>query len=119
MRNREKTRPVKEFMLREIKRRLMALVPPAIFLAITWYFAWGALHGARGLEAQAAERAQLAKAQQDFAAVDAARAQWETRVAALGDKSIAPDMLDAEARQVLNLSDPADLVVKLPPQPAK
>ncbi len=72
------------------------MVPPAIFLAITWYFGFNALHGARGLEAQAIERAQLVKAQQNFAVVDAARAQWETRV-----------------------SDPADLVVKLGAQPAK
>jgi cell division protein FtsB len=106
-------------LLRELKRRLIAMVPPVIFLAITWYFGWNALHGARGLEAQATERVQLAKAQQDFAAVDATRAHWETRVAALGGPSIAPDMLDEEARKVLNLSDPADLVVKLPSQPAK
>jgi cell division protein FtsB len=106
-------------LLREIKRRLIAMVPPAIFLAITWYFGFNALHGARGLEAQAIERAQLVKAQQNFAVVDAARAQWETRVAALGGPRIEPDMLDEEARQVLNLSDPADLVVKLGAQPAK
>lgn len=106
-------------MLREIKRRLIVMVPPVIFLAITWYFGWNALHGARGLEAQATERAQLAKAQQDFASVDATRAKWETRVASLGGPSIAPDMLDEEARKVLNLSDPADLVVKLPSQPSK
>lgn len=95
------------------------MIPPVIFLAITWYFAFNALHGARGLEAQAKERAQLAKAQQDFITVDATRAQWETRVAALGGPSIAPDMLDEEARKVLNLSDPADLVVKLPGNAAK
>jgi cell division protein FtsB len=101
-------------LLREIKRRLIAMVPPLIFLAITWYFGWNALHGARGLEAQAQERRQLAQAQQNFAVVDASRAQWETRVAALGGPAIAPDMLDEAARKVLNLADPADLVVKLP-----
>jgi cell division protein FtsB len=90
-----------------------------IFLAITWYFGWNALHGTRGLEAQSAERSQLTRAQEDFATVDATRATWETRVTALGGPSIAPDMLDEEARKVLNLSDPSDLVVKLSPQQTK
>jgi cell division protein FtsB len=40
-------------------------------------------------------------------------------VTALGGPSIAPDMLDEEARKVLNLSDPSDLVVKLSPQQTK
>ncbi len=95
------------------------MVPPVIFLAITWYFGWNAVHGARGLEAQANERAELARAQQNFTAVDMLRAQWEVRVADLGGASIAPDMLDEQARQVLNLAEPSDLVVKLPPAAGK
>ncbi len=101
-------------MLRELKRRLLAMLPPAIFLAITGYFAWNAVHGSRGLEAQAIERQKLAQEQQDFAAIDAQRAQWETRIADLGGPQIAPDMLDEQARKVLNLAAPADLVVELP-----
>ncbi len=106
-------------MLRELKRRLLAMVPPLIFLAITGYFAWNAVHGARGLEAQQNERRQLAQAQQNFSAVDALRAQWETRIADLGGPAIAPDMLDQQARKVLNLADPADLVVDIPTAPAQ
>jgi len=106
-------------LFRELKRRCVACLPPAIFLAITGYFAWNAVHGARGLEAQAAERTQLAQAQLQFAVVDAARAQWEAKIAALGSQSIDPDMLDQEARQVLSLAGPADLVVNLPVRMAK
>ncbi len=106
-------------MLRELKRRLVAMVPPVIFLAITGYFAWNSVHGARGLEAQQSERRQLAQAQQNFSAVDALRAQWETRIADLGGPAIAPDMLDQQARKVLNLADPADLVVDIPIAPAQ
>jgi cell division protein FtsB len=102
-----------------LKRRSIAMMTPLIFLAITWYFGWNAVHGARGLQAQATERAELARANQNFAAVDVQRAQWETRVADLGGPSIAPDMLDEEARQVLNLADPADIVVRLPQTTAK
>ncbi len=106
-------------MFRELKRRCVACLPPAIFLAITGYFAWNAVHGARGLEAQAAERTELAHAKLQFATVDAARQQWETKIAALGNQSIDPDMLDAELRQILSLAGPADLVVNLPGQGAK
>lgn len=91
------------------------MLPPAIFILITGYFAWNAVHGARGLEAQAVERAQLIKASQYLAVEDGLRDQWEAKTAALSDRSIASDMLDQQARLVLNLADPADLVLQLSP----
>jgi cell division protein FtsB len=106
-------------LLRAIKRRLAAMAPPAIFLAITYYFAWNAIHGKSGLEAQAVQRAELAQAKQQFATADAARSQWETRIADLSGQSIDGDMLDAQARQVLNLADPGDLVIELAPTARK
>jgi cell division protein FtsB len=102
-----------------LKNRLRAIIPPVIFLGITWYFAWNAMHGARGLEAQRVQIAELAQAQTAFTAIDAQRALWETKIATLNGQSVARDMLDNEARLVLNLADPADLVVQLPSgQPA-
>jgi cell division protein FtsB len=102
-----------------LKLRLRAAIPPCLFLGITCYFAWNAVHGARGLQAQAAERQELARATQQLAAVELTRIEWETKTADLGGQSIAGDMLDAELRDVLNLADPADIVVKLPPNPGK
>jgi cell division protein FtsB len=93
------------------------MIPPVIFLVITWYFAWNALHGSRGLEAQRLEQAELSQARQQFTVVDAERSLWEAKIATLNGQSIASDMLDNEARVVLNLADPAELVVKLPKQP--
>jgi cell division protein FtsB len=98
-----------------IKNRLRSLVAPAIFLGITWYFCWNAMHGTRGMDAQRVQVAELAQAQANFAAIDAVRNQWETKVADLNSQSIAPDMLDEQSRAVSNLADPADLEVKLPP----
>ena len=100
-------------MLRSVKTRIRAVAPPAIFLAITYYFGWNAIHGKSGLESQVAQRAELAQAQQSFAKADSDRLRWETRIADLSGQSIAPDMLDAQARQVLNLADPNDLVIDL------
>jgi cell division protein FtsB len=104
-------------LIRLFKNRLRALLPPAIFLAITAYFAWNAVHGKSGLEAQQIQRAELGRAAQAFATVDAARSQWETRIAALNGRSISRDMLDDQARLVLNMAAANDLVVKLPSVP--
>ena len=100
-------------MLRLVKNCLRAALPPTMFLLITCYFGWNAIHGARGLKAQQMQRVELAQAQAAFTAIDAGRINWETRIAALSNQSIGPDMLDDQARQVLNLADPADLVVQL------
>jgi len=106
-------------LLRFLKNRLRMALPPAIFLAITFYFGWNAVHGHSGLEAQATQRVALAQAQAEFAQVDAQRAQWETRIADLSAQSIGPDMLDDQARQVLNLAEPGDIVVQLSPARAR
>jgi cell division protein FtsB len=90
------------------------MVPPVLFLGITWYFGFNAMHGTRGLEAQHLQEAELAQARIEFAAVDSQRSQWETRIATLNGQSIAGDMLDNEARVVLNLANPADLIVEIP-----
>lgn len=100
-------------MLRGLKLKLFAMAPPAVFLCLTGYFAWNAVHGNNGLQAQLKQRAALASAQQSYKETDAQRAVWEAKVNALSDKSIAPDMLDAQARTVLNLANQRDIVVNL------
>ena len=107
-------------LLRSIKYRLRAIAPSVLFLVITAYFGWNVVHGTSGLQAQAVQRAQLAQAQQSLAAVNAQLTQWQTRVQDLSGPSIAGDMLDGQARAVLNLANPNDLVVELPQnKPAK
>ena len=94
------------------------MIPPLIFLGITWYFGWNAVHGTRGMEAQRVQNIKLAEARAAFTSIDAERNLWEARIATLNGQAVARDMLDDEARLVLNLADPADLVVELPaPQP--
>lgn len=102
-------------MLRALKYRLRGLVIPAVFLSLTYYFGWNAVHGQNGLKAQAQEHAQLQIEQQQADEIGQRLALWKTRVAALSSRSIEPDMLNAEAREVLNLADPNDLVVELTP----
>lgn len=103
-------------MLRAIKYRLRGLVAPALFLALTYYFGWNAVHGKSGLESQAQQQQQLQAAQAQENAAHQNLLMWQTKVADLSGQSIQPDMLDEEARAVLNLANPNDLVIDLRPE---
>ncbi len=103
-------------MLRAIRNRLRAIAPPVVFLAITYYFGWNAVHGKSGLEAQALQQQQLQQAVARNQEVAAERASWQTKIADLNGQSIQPDMLDEQARQVLNLANPQDMVIELAPR---
>lgn len=103
------------YVFRALKYRLRGLVIPAIFLSLTYYFGWNAVHGQNGLKAQEQEQAQLQLEQQQSDKINQQLTLWKTRVAALSSRSIEPDMLNEEAREVLNLADPNDLVVELTP----
>ncbi len=100
-------------MRRALKKHLAALAPPVLFLAISGYFLWNAVHGQGGLIDQQRDAALLAQAQQKYAVIDTQRLEWETRIGDLSGKSVTQDTLDGQARRVLNLADPADLVVDL------
>lgn len=101
-------------LLRAIKNRLRSFAAPAIFLALTYYFGWNAVHGKSGLEAQTDQRIQLQAAQKQALETHQRLVMWQTKVADLSGQAIEPDMLDDQARQVLNLADPNDLAVDLP-----
>ena len=100
-------------MQRFIKYRLRAFIAPVIFMGITYYFGWNAVHGKSGLEAQQVQKAKLAQATARYQAVHAERQAWQTKIADLSGQSIHPDMLDEQAREVLNLADPGDIVIDL------
>jgi cell division protein FtsB len=96
---------------REIRRRVKLAVPPFIFLLLVAYFVWSATQGDRGLRAYAGRLEDLKAAQADLARADTDLANWERRVAGLRANRLDPDALDERARAMLNLSEPADVVV--------
>ena len=101
---------------RELKRRVRIMVAPAIFLAITSYFAWNATQGDRGLVAYAQRQELLRQVIVDQTAAKVERDGWEVRVAGLRARHLDPDTLDERARAMLNLAEPKDVIVKLGPQ---
>ena len=101
---------------REIKRRIYAAVAPTIFLALIAYFAWNAGQGDRGLRSYATREELLKAMQADLAKAEAERDGWERRVAGLRSNHLDRDTLDERARAMLNLADPADIVVPYGPK---
>jgi cell division protein FtsB len=102
-------------LLQSLKRQLRGAIPPAIFLALAGYFAWNASRGDLGLHAYARREQDLQSAQATLAQTDAERAAWERRVRALRPGWLDADLLDEQARMMLNLAEPDDIVVPYGP----
>jgi cell division protein FtsB len=98
-----------------VKRRIRAVIVPLLLLIVTGYFVFNAIKGSRGITAQRQDQALLAQDKTALTAVQARRDRWQARVDALRHHAIDPDMLNAQARSVLNLADPDDLSVPLKP----
>jgi cell division protein FtsB len=96
-----------------MKRRLRAAIPPVIFLLLAVYFGYNAMHGDRGLVAQQQDKLDLAAAQAQLSRANAEVAQWENKINGMGDRDLDLDALDGQARSMLNLVDPHDLVVMM------
>ncbi len=91
---------------------------PLLLLIVTGYFVFNAIKGSRGITAQRQDRALLVQDQAALAGVQVRRDRWQARVDALHHHAIDRDMLNAQARAVLNLADPDDLSIPLKSQPA-
>jgi len=102
-------------LLRTLRRAAIAMIAPSLFGGLTGYFVWQVSRGEHGLRNFHVREQQLVKAKQELAVAEAQRDAWETRVAGLRDHHVDPDTLDERARAMLNLADPADLVVMYGP----
>ena len=87
-----------------------------MFIGLTAYFGWNATQGDRGLLAYAERQGLLGQAQQEQVRAELERDRWEKRVAGLRPSHVDPDALDENARAMLNLSDPADIIVPYGPK---
>ena len=96
---------------RTLKEAALAALPPALFLALVAYFLWNATQGDRGLQAYALRQEQLKTAQAELARATDDQNAWERRVSGLRSQRLDPDTLDERARAMLNLADPADVVM--------
>ena len=102
-------------VIRGIKRRVKAAMPPAVFLLLTGYFGWQATQGERGLESYSLRQGQLRAAQHELDGVLDEERGWERRTTALRTGRLDLDMLDERVRAQLNLAEPTDIVVPYAP----
>jgi cell division protein FtsB len=87
-----------------------AILPLFTFAALA-YFSFHAFHGKYGLKAMESYTAELADLQREETRLDGRIAILEHRTSLLRDGTIEKDMVDEQARRVLGLSRPNDIIL--------
>jgi cell division protein FtsB len=98
-------------LLAELKRRAGDAVAPAIGFCLVGYFAYHSVEGERGLVAWIRLNEQIQTARAELAGLQAERKALERRVALLRPASLDRDLLDEQARAVLNYARPDEIVI--------
>jgi cell division protein FtsB len=101
-----------------VRTRFASILIPLLFYvfsgAVGGFFVWHAWHGQRGVEADLETRRQMAEIEAKLKDVRAEKAEWRRRVDLLRGPVVDRDLLDEEARNLLNRVGKTDLVVILP-----
>ena len=85
-------------------------------IAATAYFAFHFIHGDRGAAALLEARAELMTAQAELAEAEAKRDALSSRVALLRPETLDADMLEEQARALLNFAGARDYVLETTPK---
>lgn len=98
-----------------MKTRARAILFPVVFYLVlgvaSGYLVWGASKGDRGLNAKARYDVEAAQMQAQLAELQAERERWRRRVDAMRSESVDRDLLDQEARAVLDRVGKDDVVI--------
>ena len=95
----------------KLKRRLHDLIGPALGAMLVVYFAFHAIQGEHGLLARALVEASIEEADARLASLRGERQQLEHRAALLMPSQVDPDLVDQQARQMLNYAHRDDLIL--------
>jgi cell division protein FtsB len=94
-----------------IRSIVTALCLHLIAALVIGYFAVHAFTGNHGLKARERLDQQFAQLSAELAVVRAERQKWQRRVALLKPDRLDPDLLEEEARVLLDYVDPRDVVI--------
>lgn len=83
--------------------------------ALLGFFGWHASKGPRGFAYSERLAGDTGKLQLQLEHASAQRQQMEARVVLLRPESIDPDMLDEQARRILLLARPGEIIIPLKP----
>ena len=103
-------------LLSFVKRVLKSLVLPVLFLSVSGYFAWHAVHGDRGLLARDKRQADIVAARAELGRAEAERDAMERRVVGLRGERLDRDQLDERARSLLNMVGKDEIIVPYGPE---
>lgn len=101
-------------LARAAKSALRQAIVPALCACVVSYFAYYAIHGDRGLVAMKQIQGEIAQAEAVLDQLRGERERMERRAQLLRGDNLDRDMLDERARSMLNLSNPRDVVIRLP-----
>jgi cell division protein FtsB len=90
---------------------LTALALYLVAGALIGYFGFHAFNGQRGLNARHQIDQQMAELTAELERLKTDRLQWDRKVSLLRPDRIDPDTLDEQARLLLNVAHPNDLVM--------
>ena len=93
------------------------MIGPVIGFCVAGYFVYHSIEGERGLVAYARLTQDVAQAKAQLEEVSAERKAVERRVSLLRADHLDPDMLDEQARLMLNLVRPDEIVILDPGKP--
>ncbi len=98
-----------------VKTRARAILFPIVFYLVlgvaSGYLVWGASKGERGLRAKAEYDAQAAQLQIELKQLQDERERWRRRVDSMRSEAVERDLLDEEARAVLDRVGKDDVVI--------
>ena len=98
-----------------VRTRVRAILFPIAFYVVlgvaSGYLVWGAWNGERGLKTKVEYAAQMQQLTAELKGLQTERQSWERRVAAMRSDAVDRDLLDEEARAVLDRVGKNDLVV--------
>lgn len=100
-------------LLRETRKRVRQVAPQVAAALAVAYFAYHAIEGERGVLAYIRLNGELESAQQIATQVGQDRAVLEHRVDLLSPDSLDPDMLEEQARSLLNYGHADERVIYL------
>lgn len=107
------------FATADLRSRLRHTIAPTIGACVFGYFVYHAVQGERGVLSWLQLSRQLTEAKATLAQLSEERMVVEHRVNLMGAAGIDQDLLEEQARVMLNFVDPADrLVIVKPTAPA-
>lgn len=95
----------------DIGHRCKNMIGPLIGVVMVFYFTYHALNGERGLMTWWSLTQEIKQAENILMETETRKEQLERRVRLLRPESLDPDMLEEQARRVLNMGRNGDLVI--------